>query len=88
MIKFGHKGNFSRTKRYLEKAKTAIKLKDLDKYGQAGVDALSSATPLDSGETAGSWYYDIERQNGKVSINFFAPLILCANPRVTNPLIT
>ena len=30
----------------------------LDKYGQAGVDALASATPKDSGLTAASWYYE------------------------------
>ena len=43
---------------------------DLDKYGREGVAALSSATPVDTGKTANSWYYKIERQNGSVSINF------------------
>lgn len=70
MIKFTHKGDFSKTKRFLENAKRAIKLSNLDKYGHAGVAALSSATPTDSGRTASSWYYEIEHQNGKVSINF------------------
>ena len=70
MIKFNHKGNFSRTKRFLEISKDALKFDGLDKYGREGVDALSSATPFESGKTAGSWYYDIERQNGKVVINF------------------
>lgn len=70
MIKFTHKGDLSKTSRFLEKAKNAARLSELDKYGRAGVAALSSATPLDSGKTASSWYYEIERQNGKVSINF------------------
>lgn len=70
MIKFTHKGNFSKTDRFLEKAKNVIKVGELDKYGRAGVAALSSATPVDSGKTASSWYYEIERQNGVVSINF------------------
>lgn len=70
MIKFKQKGDFSKFTRFLEKAKNVVKLGDLDKYGRAGVAALSSATPVDSGETASSWYYEIERQNGKVSINF------------------
>ena len=70
MIKFKHKGDFSKTTRYLERAKNVIKLSDLEQYGQAGVAALSSATPVDSGETASSWYYEIERQNGKVIIHF------------------
>ena len=70
MIKFKQKGDFSKFTRFLEKAKNVVKLGDLDKYGRAGVAALSSATPVDSGETASSWYYRIERQNGKISINF------------------
>ena len=70
MISFEHKGDFSKTMRFLEKAKNTIKLGTLDKYGQAGVAALSSATPVDSGKTASSWYYEIEHQNGKVIIHF------------------
>lgn len=31
----------------------------LKKYGQAGVDALSAATPIDTGLTAASWYFEI-----------------------------
>ena len=70
MITFRQKGDFSKLSRFLERAKEAVKLGKLDKYGQAGFAALSSATPVDSGLTASSWYYTIERQNGKVTINF------------------
>jgi hypothetical protein len=70
LIRFEHKGDFSKTSRFLKKAKNAIRISELDKYGQAGVAALSSATPKDSGKTASSWYYEIERQNGSVSITF------------------
>ena len=70
MIKFTHKGDFSKTDRFLERAKNVIKIGELDKYGKAGVAALSSATPFESGKTASSWYYEIERQNGNISINF------------------
>lgn len=70
MITFKHRGDFSKLTRFLEKAKNVAKIGDLDKYGRAGVAALSSATPVESGKTASSWYYEIERQNGKVSINF------------------
>lgn len=38
------------------------------RYGQAGVTALSNATPVESGETANSWYYEIEVKPGLVSI--------------------
>lgn len=70
MITFRQKGDFSKLTRFLEKAKEAVKLGDLDKYGREGVSALSSATPIDSGKTAESWYYEIKNQNSSVSINF------------------
>lgn len=70
MIRFRQKGDFSKATNYLMKLKKAVGTKDLSKYGNAGVAALSSATPVDSGLTAGSWYYEIENQNGRVSINF------------------
>lgn len=70
MISFRQKGDFSRLTGYLEKVKEGVKLGLLDKYGRQGVAALSSATPVESGETAGAWYYEIERQNGGVAIVF------------------
>ena len=71
MITFRQKGDFSKLTRYLERAKEVIKLGDLDKYGKEGVDALSSATPIDSGLTASSWYYKIENKNGSATISFY-----------------
>ena len=70
MIVFRHKGDFSKTKRYLEKMKKAIRLEDLDKYGREGVAALASATPVDTGVTAKSWSYKITNKNGSVVISF------------------
>lgn len=70
MITFKEKGNFSKLNTYLEKIKESIKIGDLDKYGRDGVAALSSATPKETGKTASSWYYEIKRENGSVSINF------------------
>ena len=70
MITFRQKGDFSKLTNYLERLKEAANIGVLDKYGKAGVAALASATPTDTGETASSWYYEIERQNGSVSIIF------------------
>lgn len=70
MIKFEQKGDFSKLTRYLERAKETVKLGDLDRYGRAGVNALSSATPVRTGLTASSWYYTIENSNGIASISF------------------
>ena len=35
------------------------------------VEALSAATPVDSGLTASSWYYEIEHNDTGASISFF-----------------
>lgn len=40
----------------------------LEKYAQAGVAALASATPVDSGVAANSWGYRIESGRGYTSI--------------------
>ena len=70
MISFRHKGDFSKLTRYLERAKNAVRLGILDKYGREGVAALSSATPVESGLTAASWSYEIEHTGGGASIVF------------------
>lgn len=71
MITFRQKGDFSKVTRFLERAKESVKLGVLDKYGRAGVEALSSATPVDTGLTATSWYYKIENKNGVAKLNFY-----------------
>ena len=70
MISFRHKGDFSKADRYLEKLRESVKLGVLDKYGRAGVAALSSATPVDTGLTANSWFYEIEHSSGSDKIIF------------------
>lgn len=71
MISFRQKGDFSKLTSYLERVKGVAKMSNLDKFGEAGVAALASATPVDTGLTANSWYYKIERSNGSASINFY-----------------
>ena len=68
MIGFRQKGDFSKATRYFEKLRQASRLKILEKYGQEGVDALASATPVDSGITAASWYYKVEVTDEAASI--------------------
>lgn len=70
MISFRQKGDFSKLNRFPEKAKGAAHLSVLDKYGREGVAALSSATPVESGKTADSWFYEIERKKGSATIVF------------------
>ena len=70
-ISVRQKGDFSKLTRYLIKVKKAVNPSDLDKFGKQGVAALASATPVDSGKTANSWYYEIENTNGSTSITFY-----------------
>lgn len=70
MIEIRSKGDFSNLEHFLERAKRKDYVKILDKYGKRGVSALSSATPVDSGLTASSWYYEITEQNGSPTIQF------------------
>lgn len=71
MISFRQKGDFSKLTRYLERLKEIARLSILDKYGREGVAALESATPVESGKTASSWYYKIEHNSGSATIGFY-----------------
>ena len=70
LISFKHRGNFNKVEKFLNKITNHEYLNILDHYGQMGVDALSSATPVDSGVTASSWSYEIERGNGRTTISW------------------
>lgn len=67
MISFKQKGDFSKLTSFLRKP---IRIEELDRYGQEGVKALMSATPVDTGLTSRSWYYKIEQKQGSVTISF------------------
>ena len=70
MIKIRQKGDFRKLTSFLERAKESLDIGVLDKYGRKGVAALSSATPVDTGLTASSWFYKIENKNGIAKIEF------------------
>lgn len=68
MVSLSQKGDFSKTKNLLEKLKDGLNTSFLDRYGQMGVEALSSATPKDTGKTADSWGYKIEKNASSVKL--------------------
>ena len=70
MIKISHKGNFNNTEKFLKKISTADFMRNLEKYGEMGVQALASATPIDSGFTASSWGYEIEKSSDSYTIHW------------------
>lgn len=69
MITFSTKGSFNKTFSFLKRNRK-LDLKDLARYGQMGVEALRDATPKDTGRTSGSWYYEIIRENGRITIQW------------------
>ena len=70
LITVKSKGNFKKTYSFLEKVKEGFDVGLLDKYGKLGVEALEMYTPMDTGLTAASWYYNIERDGKNVSLQF------------------
>ena len=70
MVTFKHRGSFKKTKRFLNRAAEGKFLKNLDRYGVEGVAALSAATPVESGKTASSWYYEVKVSGSSFSITW------------------
>lgn len=63
-VVFKYKGDLKKTTKFLEKLSKRERFKNLEKFAKQGVDALSSATPFDSGLTASSWGYEIHASGG------------------------
>ena len=70
MISFTQKGSFKRTESYLRRLSQGDLYATLGRFGSVGANALSNATPVESGETAASWYYTIEQRRGYYSIRW------------------
>lgn len=71
MISVSSKGDFKNTNQFLKSMNDRSYLQVLNKYGQEGVNALSSATPTNSGETANSWFYEVTMsKNGSAKITW------------------
>ena len=70
IIQFKQKGDFSKTESFLKKLRKLDLDSVLRKYGELGVQALASATPVETGKTAASWDYKIEKGKGVVTITW------------------
>lgn len=57
---------------YCVSARNRLRSINFDKYGIQGVNALQSSTPVDTGKTADSWSYKVNRsKDGTVKIEFY-----------------
>lgn len=61
---------FKKTLKYLTEISDSRYREELKRAGQAGVEALSKATPLDSGETRSSWRYEIIQERGNFGVRW------------------
>lgn len=68
MISFEATGSFKKTDEFFAKMSRGDIFSQLEKYAQAGVAALASATPVDTGLTSNSWGYEIERKGENFTI--------------------
>lgn len=64
------KGEYNKVGKWLNRLLNREYLNILDKYGRRGVDALSLATPIDTGNTAASWGYEIHHDRNSTTINW------------------
>jgi hypothetical protein len=71
MMRLTQKGNWKKTRDYLKRTSSNSSIKDMDRYGRLGVEALARATPKDTGITASSWKYRIISKGGKYSIEWY-----------------
>lgn len=70
-IKVTTSGSFSNSLALLQRVKTRDYLRLLGpKFGPLGVAALAGATPVESGATAESWYYEVVDRPGYYSIHW------------------
>lgn len=69
-IKIKMQGDFSKTDKFFVRLKHGAPEDLLRKYGERGVAALAAATPVDTGLTASSWYYDIVRSGDTLRLEF------------------
>ena len=70
MIKVNQSGDFSKTERFLNAMKGERYLNKLADYGKEGVEALSQATPVDTGLTAASWDFRIEKDKQGTTLSW------------------
>lgn len=70
MLTVKHIGNFNKIERLFNRALKKDYLNIITDYANQGIEALRAATPVNSGETANSWHYEIIQEEGKTTLSF------------------
>lgn len=63
MFKLTMTGSFDNTDKFIKSVLRGDQYEMLNQLGWRGVDALRAATPVDSGDTAASWGYEIVEEH-------------------------
>lgn len=71
MFRATSSGSFDKTLKFLNRIQPDKLFANLDRFGRMGVDALSSATPVETGLASQSWGYQVANTKGRVSISWF-----------------
>lgn len=70
MVTITANGGFKKTNNYFQRVLGIVNKSILDKYGKQGVEALAANTPVDTGVTADSWYYNVVRGKGYARVEW------------------
>lgn len=71
MISFTHKGNFNKVEKFFNRALGKKYMYIFERYAKEGLVALMASTPIDTGMTAISWDYRIEKTKNSIRIIWF-----------------
>lgn len=69
-VRIIHRGSFNNTEKFLNAIKGQQYLNRLAEYGEKGVEALTEATPKDTGLTASSWVFDIVKTKSGTQLSW------------------
>lgn len=68
MFDIDSRGSDDKIRSFLSRMQVGSVFSSLESFGQRGLDALASATPVNSGLTADSWTYEVVSKGGKYTV--------------------
>lgn len=71
MIRVRTSGSFKNTDKFFKEAPNLDYISIFHRYGERGVQALSTATPKDTGLTASSWSYKVVESRGRIELSWY-----------------
>lgn len=71
MIGFSNKGSWGKTEKFLKSSTSSKITSALEAHGRAGLSALQSATPVETGLSGSSWSYDVKKNRGGYALTYY-----------------